>query len=123
MSPPPPMLMMIIIIDSRAEGEADVMSSVARQLVVEPKATEAKPTELTVVAREPKAIEPMIIMLLVVMMLVLLILTVVEVILFDLVEICKILENFGRAEHKVDPSRVEHFHKRSIFGLDTTINR
>ncbi len=30
MSPPPPMLLMIII-DSRAEGEADVMSSVARQ--------------------------------------------------------------------------------------------
>ena len=29
---------------------------------------------------------------------------------------------FGRAEHNLDPSRVEYIHKRSIFRLDTTTN-
>ena len=30
---------------------------------------------------------------------------------------------FGRDEHKLDPYRVEHFHKGSIFRLNTTTNR
>ena len=33
------------------------------------------------------------------------------------------LGDFGRAEHNLDPSRVESIHKRSIFRLDTTTNR
>ena len=35
----------------------------------------------------------------------------------------KIWGDFGRAEHNLDPSRVEYIHKRSIFGLDTATNR
>ena len=52
---------------------------------------EAKPTVVDVEASEPKAKEPLIVMLMVVILLVLLILTVVQFILFNFVEICKIL--------------------------------
>ena len=39
-------------------------------------------------------------------------------------QICKIIGRLiGRAEHKLDPYRVEYIHKRSIFRLDTTTNR
>ena len=71
------------------------------------------------IATKPKAKEQLMLM-----MMVLLILTVVQFILFNLVEICKILGWIRpRVEHKLDPSRVEHFDKRSIFRLNTTTNR
>ena len=46
-------------------------------------------------ASEPKAKEPVIVMFMVVILLVLLIMTVVQLILFDFVKICKILGRFG----------------------------
>ena len=40
-----------------------------------------------------------------------------------LVKFAKFWGDFGRAEHKLDPSRVESIDKWSIFGLTTTTNR
>ena len=58
------------------------------------------------------------------MMMMLLVITVVMLILVILFDFAvKFGSRFGRAEHKLDPSRVESIHKRSLFGLDTTTNR
>ena len=92
------MLLIIMIVErseaveeGRAGGETvrRIESGAERHFIVR----EAKPTDLTVVASEPEAKEPLIIMLMVV---VLLILTVVQFILFDFVEICKIWRSTRR---------------------------
>ena len=100
MSPPPPVLMRIMI-DSRAKrGYCKVVEPKAK-LSNEPEASEcncsgaerhltkeAKPTVVDIETSEPKAKESLIFMLMVVLLLVL---TVVQLILFNFVQICNIL--------------------------------